>query len=346
MLSATATKLNTAKTLHGLFDLTINGQSINGVVNTEIWNAMPNKNRTEVLQSNIGQFAAPGAITVTDGKTLWQYDPTKKVVYTGPLPASTTGTLNGGAPAGTGNGSRFLLTLIQTVFTRSTATMKADATVKGKSVYDVHVTPQDQATGGTSDGGTGAGVGSFSYDGDVFIDKNTQLPIEINLTIQGLGKVLVDIPTLDVNKLFPDSTFTFTPPAGTKVLPLQAASSTPSSGSLSLVQAQQQAGYHLLSIPGDQADYVLQGVNALGSPGNQIYTLNYMKGNLSFTIAQGKALANLPGSGQQVSVRGTTGTLSNANGVVTLAWTEKGVGIRITGPFSSDQAQQIASLLS
>ncbi len=117
--------------------------------------------------------------------------------------------------------------------------------------------------------------------------------------------------------------------------------------SLSLVQAQQQAGYHLLSIPGDQADYVLGGVNVLGAPGNQIYALNYMKGNLSFTIAQGKSLANLPGAtGQQISLRGTIGTLSRDNSTTTLAWTEKGIGIHITGNLSNDQIATIAQLLS
>ena len=112
-------------------------------------------------------------------------------------------------------------------------------------------------------------------------------------------------------------------------------------------QAQQEAGYHLLSIPGTQTSYQLRGVNALGAPGSQIYTLNYMKGSASFTIAEGKPLANLPGSGgQQVGLRGTSGTLSKSNGSTTLSWTENGIGITITGPLSNDQVVAIAKLLS
>ena len=122
---------------------------------------------------------------------------------------------------------------------------------------------------------------------------------------------------------------------------------TADTGAISLAQAEQQAGYHLLSIPSSQTDYVLQSVTALGAPGNQIYTLNYTKGNLNFTIAEGKPLANLPAlPGQQVSLRGTAGVLSSENGGVTLAWTEKGVGIRITGNLSNEQAMSIASLLA
>ena len=194
----------------------------------------------------------------------------------------------------------------------------------------------------------GGGFGDFSYAGNVYIDKTTNLPIQVNLMIEGLGQVLLDIPMLALNQPIPASTFTFVAPAGVKVLPLQQANATPGTGSLTLDQAQQQAGFHLLSIPVSQTDYVLGNVNALGAPGNQIYTLSYTRGSSSFTIAQGKALANLPSSGgQQVSMRGTTGMLSKTNGAMTLSWTEKGVGITITGNgLSSDQLLSIAKLLS
>ncbi|HET7639610.1 MAG TPA: hypothetical protein VFK47_12850, partial [Ktedonobacteraceae bacterium] len=85
LLATMAQKINTATTLHGIFDVKITGQSLNGSVNSEIWNAAPNKNRTVVLQSTLTQFPA-GSVTVTNGKQTWQYDPAKKVVYTGAAP--------------------------------------------------------------------------------------------------------------------------------------------------------------------------------------------------------------------------------------------------------------------
>src|SRR5436305_14115332 len=48
LLDALGQKLKTATTLHGIFNLTITGQSANGTANTEIWNAAPNKYRTIV----------------------------------------------------------------------------------------------------------------------------------------------------------------------------------------------------------------------------------------------------------------------------------------------------------
>ncbi len=341
ILDTMANKLNTAKTLHGIFNITISGQTINGVVNTEVWNATPNKNRTVVLQSSISQLTT-GTVNVTDGKQQWQYDPTKKIVYTGPAVVATTGTPGTGTSTGQGNQSLFLLNLVQSVFTQSDGTLKSSsATVNGHTVYDIAVVPS------TSRAGTG-GPANFNYTGDVYIDKTTQQPVQVKLNIQGVGDVVLDIPTLELNQDIPASTFTFVAPTGVKSLPLSQLSATPGSGTgtLSLAQAQQQAGYHLLSIPAEQTDYTLNGVNALGAPGNQTYTLNYMKGNATVTIAEGKPLANLPSSGQSVTIRGTTATLSTVGGNTTLAWTEKGVGIRISSTLSSDQVERIAKSLT
>ncbi len=344
ILNTMANKLNSANTLHGVFDLSLNGQTVSGNANTEVWNEKPNKSRTVVLQSSISQLTT-GTVNVTDGKQQWQYNPAQKVVYTGPVTAPTPGTPTsgqGGVSGGQGNQSLFLLNIVQSVFTQSDGTLKSSHTmVNGHNVYDIHVVPSSSNTS------TSAPT-SFSYTGEVYIDKTTQQPVQVNLDIQGLGNIVLNIPMLALNQFISASTFTFVAPPGAKVLPFSQLSATPSSGTgtLTLVQAQQQAGYHLLSIPASQTDYTLNGVNALGAPGNQIYTLNYMKGNTAITIAEGKPLANLPANGQQVSLRGTKATVTSANGTTTLVWTEKGVGIRITSSLSSEQVESIAKSLA
>ena len=342
LLMSMAQKLDTAKTLHGEFDVAITGQTLSGNVNTEIWSVPPNKNRTVVLQSSFSQFPA-GSVTVTNGKQIWQYDPVKKVVYTGAV--TNTGTPTPGSIAGTGSGqTQFILNLVQSIFACSDATIvSSSANINGHSAYDVHVVPQGQAAGCAAQSGTV----TFNYVGEVYIDKTTGLPLRVDLTLQGFGQVTLNLPKLILNQPIPDSTFTFVPPAGVKVLPLQQASATPGTGSISLAQAQQQAGYHLLSIPASETNYELEGVTALGSPGSQIFTLNYIKDNTSFTITEGKSLANLPNTGgQQISLRGTMATLSTSNGDTALYWTEKGVGIQIEGKLSNDQIVAIANLLS
>ena len=335
MLNTMAHTLNSAKTLHGIFDLTVSGQTINGSLKTEVWNAAPNKSRTVVLQSSLTQ-PTTGTVTVTDGKQQWEYDPEQKTVYRGPVTAAPSGA----SMSGQGNQSLFLLNLVQSVFTQSDGTLKTSNTVvNGHSTYDIYVVPAPNTST--------AALASFNYTGDVYLDTKTLQPVQVNLNIQEFGNVVMNLSTLELNQPIPNKTFTFVVPTSVKVLPFSqlSAASGSDSGTVTFVQAQQQAGYHLLSIPASQVDFALNGVNALGTPGNQIYTLNYIKGNSALTIAEGKTLANLPNAGQQVRIRGTVAVISSTDGNTTLVWTEKGIGIRITSSLESGQVESIAKSL-
>jgi outer membrane lipoprotein-sorting protein len=330
LLSKAAQNLRSAKTLHAIFDISTAGPGVNGTLKTEAWNVSQGKSRTVVLQSTLSQLPA-GSITVSNGKQIWHYDPVKKIVYTGPVSENA---------ATSQDQNEFVMNIMQSVFTHGNATLvSSSGSVNGHDAYDVHVA---STASGQS---TGAGSGNFNYDGNVYIDKTSTLPLRVKLTVQGFGQVTVDLPTLVLNQPVADSLFTFVPPAGVKVLPFPK-TGTSNTGTITLAQAQQQAGYHLLSIPTSQTAYKLQGVDALGAPGNQVFTLNYIKGNTTFAISEGKSLANLPGSGQQLSLRGTTATLSTVGSTMTLTWTEKSVGIQIAGSLSKDEIVAIANMLS
>jgi outer membrane lipoprotein-sorting protein len=334
LLTKAEQHLKTAKTLHAIFDIHSASSAANGIVSTEVWNVSPNKSRTVVLQSTLRQVTA-GSITINNGKQIWQYDPNKKVVYTGQV-SNTTGT----SIAGKGRDqTQFIMNIVQSVFTQSNATLVSSSVrVNGHDVYDIQVTSPASASSSNT------GSGTLNYNGDVFLDKTSMLPVQVQLTIQGFGKVTLNLPMLVLDQPVDNGLFTFVPPAGVKVLPFPK-TTTPDTGTLSLQQAQLQAGYHLLSIPTSQSVYQLQGVDALGAPGNQIFTLNYAKSNSTFAISEGKSLSNLPISGQQVRVRGTTATLSTSGNSTTLTWTEKGVGIQISGNVSKDELLTIAKLL-
>lgn len=334
LLTKAGQNLKTAKTLHAIFDFYTTGTVANGTVSTEVWNVSPDKSRTVVLRSTLRQYST-GSITVNNGKRVWQYDPSKKVVYTGQV-SNTTGT----PVAGTGRDqTQFLMNIVQSVFTHSNATLvSSSARVNSHDVYDIQVTSLASAPTNST------GSGNFNYNGDVFIDKKSMLPVQEQLAIQGFGKVTLNLPMIVLDQPIDTGLFTFVPPAGVQVLPFPKTTTT-DTGTLSLEQAQLQAGYHLLSIPTSQGAYTLQGVDALGAPGNQIFTLNYANGDGTFAISEGKSLANLPISGQRVSARGTTATLSTSGNSTTLTWTEKGVGIQIAGNKSKDELLTIANLL-
>lgn len=329
-------KLNGAHTLHTIVNINFAGSGLNGAIQSEIWNMAPDKSRSVVLQSNVEQFSS-GMITVSDGKQVWQYNPQQKVVYHAQIStaSSATPTTGGGEPA---DQSQAIFNLVRSIFMHSNATLvSSSANVNGHAAYDIAVTSQA--------GSSGSGTNGLDYSGDIFLDKTTNLPVRVSIHVQGLGQVTLDLISLALNPPLDESLFTFTPPAGVKVQPFP--TDTSGSGSLTLAQAQQQAGYHLLSIPVSNTAYQLLSVDGLGAPGNQVYTLNYQtQSGTKFTIAQSKALANLPVSGQSINLRGTTATISTAGGAPSISWTEKGVGIQIVGPLSNSQLTAIANLLS
>lgn len=197
LLTQAKQALDTAKTTHGQFNLTI----AKGKANTEVWSEASSKSRMIVTQSSLSSFLT-GAITVNDGKQVWAYHPDKKVVNISPAlyrpqdpnAESTTG------------GIVTPLDVIRPVFTaNATDLASAPTTIDGHSVYDVHVVSPP---------------GEESYVGEVYIDKTTGLPVQVNLNLQGDRRVILDIPMLTLNQPLPANTFVFTPPAGVKVIRL------------------------------------------------------------------------------------------------------------------------------
>ncbi|HET8910654.1 MAG TPA: hypothetical protein VFN23_04275, partial [Ktedonobacteraceae bacterium] len=192
LLQKVGKELTSARSLHGLFNLQITGQLFNGTLNSEIWNVSPNKNRTHILNSTISQFPTD-MVTVTNGKQVWQYDPTKKVVYTGPQPQNTSSTSS--AATQVGGQSQLVLGIIQTVFARSKATTLTDnLPLLGATTTDIHVVSQSSSTASGGTATPGGNGGSFQYTGDVYINKATQKPIRIDLGINSVGQVVLDLP--------------------------------------------------------------------------------------------------------------------------------------------------------
>lgn len=204
LLEAAGQKLNAARTLHGIFTVTTTAQAFSSTIKTEIWNAQPDRSRSHILQSSLAQLPA-GSVIVTNGKQVWEYNPVKKVVYTGAA---------GGASSSALGQNQLVLTLTRTIFTHSTASpVSSSASIAGHAAYQVHISSTGQ--------GIDIGSASLSYAGDVYLDRTTGLPLRIDLTITGMGQIRLDILNLVLNQSLPNSTFTFTPPPGTKVLPLQ-----------------------------------------------------------------------------------------------------------------------------
>ncbi|GHO43954.1 LolA family protein [Ktedonospora formicarum] len=334
LLDRVSQRLNTAKTLQGNFTLTLKGQAIAGTIKLQQWSASPGKSRNEVTSSTLPQVTT-GSLTVSDGQKLWQYDPTQKIAYVGPAQqTSSILTIPGRGQV------QLLLNTLLSVFSTSDGTLvKNNASINGRETYQLHIVPQGSSNQSNTP------TGGLDYQGELYLERDSEQPLRMDLNLSGIGPVSLNFDTLSLNISIGADKFRFSPPMGVKeeLLP----NTTNSNGdTLTLGQAQKQSGYHLLSISGDHSEYSLNGVTVLGTPQNTIYSLNYMKGNQTFIISQGKPLANLTGiPGQSVDLRGIKATFAQTNGIFSLSWTEKGIGIRIIGSLTQEQATGIAQLL-
>jgi hypothetical protein len=154
---------------------------------------------------------------------------------------------------------------------------------------------------------------------------------------QSTGQTVVDIPLLMLNEQIPAHTFTFTPPPDAKVL---------TTGPLPFIQAQQEAGYHLLTIPDTQKGYTFEQVSAIGHSKDISYNLYYKTGSTNVIISERKTSLSPASSGAPVTVRGQSGSVITNSGITVLTWAEDGVQISIEGTLSKDQAISMAQVLS
>jgi outer membrane lipoprotein-sorting protein len=292
------------------------------------------QSRSVIRASTISQFPR-GETTVSNGNQLWIYDPTHHVVYEG-----SSGSTSAASPFGTSSSAENQLTLnlIQPIFSQSNASSPTSTSLNGRRASVVHVTGRPSSSGTAPD-----------YSGDVYIDPSSDLPLKMVLNLEGFAQVDLDFSLLTLNQTLPASLFSFTPPAGTRVASLTQVSATPTGSTLTLAQAEQVAGYHLLSIPSGQSSYQLEGVDVVAAQSGQVFVLHYVSSDQSqsFSIIEGKGLANeaLP-AGTTLSLRGTTATYSTSSDNPTLAWKEQGLGIRISGDLDEQEALKIANLLT
>nr|BBH93466.1 hypothetical protein KTA_16650 [Thermogemmatispora argillosa] len=335
LLQQSEQQLTTARTLHAVVTIQIDGETYQGTLTSEVWKAAPARSRSQILRSTLSEFPA-GELTISNGEQLWIYNPARHIVYTGSVASQST--QGGSALFGSSSSpaNQLTLNLIDPIFSQSRATVTSQAvTVDGHRATVVHVTSQQPATSGPD------------YSGDVYLDYSSHLPLKLVLNLQGFAQVTLELPTLELNRPLADSLFTFRPPANVQVASLLQASATPTSGTLTLGQAEQLAGYHLLSIPTSQSAYQLEGVDVLTTASGQVFVLHYLKGDQSFSILEGKALAAEPlPSGTTLTLRGTTATYSTSSDNPTLAWKEQGLGIRVSGDLDEQEAIAVANLLT
>jgi outer membrane lipoprotein-sorting protein len=277
--------------------------------------------RAEVRQTSEAQ--AQGAIAVSDGQQFWAYAPSQNTVWTGSVAQMYNN--NSSLPFSSLQG------LVQYILDISTVTLSGTEPVQGHSAYKLQFVPRPDKVPPAVASATGL----------LWIDTARWLPLQASINAGSIGQGRVTATVLELNIGVSDDLFHFQVPQGATVVPVQ----NQQPQHLSLSEADTAAGFKVLKPAYVPDSATLVDVLKMG----HIIVLRYEAAPGSFTIAEDVAEQSntARGSGQSVSVRGTTGTLlTNKTGnQVLLVWTENGRTFSVSGALSSQDALRVAEAL-
>jgi len=346
LLLQTIESMETITDTHAVveFNLDTVEQQVSGTV--EIWGQKgedrPGAFRLEVLETSDAKFA--GAVVVSDGETLWAYDPTENKVLTGTLEEAmqmaeesdffAEKQAMGDIDEGDFEHPESAEEAIQLLMEYFNIDNKGTETIGSDSAYLLEFVPiaEQMPTEFIAVGGLL----------NVWIDKARSVPLSFEYTGGTLGEARVTVTSLELNNGLDDALFTFQTPPGAEVMGF--ADLAPQS--LSLEEATNSAEFEILAPTELPEGATLVDILEVQGAIVQRYTLP--EGG-SFTIAQGTTAESisLPAEAESIEVRGGSGTfyIDEDGSRVLLTWEENDLVYAVAGDLTLDQALLIAESL-
>jgi outer membrane lipoprotein-sorting protein len=327
------------------FDLDTVEKQLSGTI--EVWGRKgedgPGAFRMEVLEISDEEFA--GAILVSDGETLWAYDPNKNKALIGTYDEAIEMIKESGTfaekeydmgsfderdyePPENAEEAIQRLKEVVKIDNMGTETIGDDSTYLLKFVPIAEQMPPEFVA-----------VGGYV---NLWIDKVRSVPLAVEYTGGTMGEVSVTITSLELNTGLADSIFTFETPPNTEVMAF--ADIVPQS--VSLEEAANSTEFKIMAPTEIPEGASL--IDILEVQGAIVLRYALPEGG-SFTIAQGTAVENIPTStaAEAVEVRGVIGSMAvdEDGSRVLLTWEETDLVYVIAGDLASDQALLIAESL-
>ncbi|MCS6800929.1 MAG: outer membrane lipoprotein-sorting protein [Chloroflexota bacterium] len=293
---------------------------LGGPIVAEVWSEKPGKARAEVRQSPLSELN--GALAVADGQTASLYLRSKNQVIVGSRAELEAIAPKEQLPAQ----ALDLNAAVDELFKRAEVRLLGSETVDGIRTYKLEATPKP---------GTTERRGSAT----VWIDQSRSIPVKAVFTTNE-GTLTITAKNIDLNPKLDAALWRFTPPAGAEVL--RAADLRPQP--LTLDQARALASPKVLipeTLPGGASLVKIERVG-------QSVVQTYAAGNREFVIWSGPADAapRLTGRDvERVTVRGVSGALREADGMIALTWSEHSFAYAISGRLSRDDALRLAAAL-
>jgi outer membrane lipoprotein-sorting protein len=327
------------------FNLDTVEQQASGSV--ELWGRKgengPGAFRLEVLETTVPELT--GVVAVSDGETLWAYDPNVNSVLLGSLEEAMQMVEESDFFAekqlemenfdrGDYDPPESAEEAIQRLMEYFKVDNKGAENIGDNTAYLLKFVPIPEQMPAEF-----SAVGGFL---NLWIDKDRNLPLAVEYTGGTLGQVNATVKSLEINTGLEDSLFTFEAPAEAEVMGF--ADIAPQS--VSLEEAAGSAGFQILAPMELPEGATLVDILQIQGAIVQRYTL---PAGGSFTIAQGITDEALPqtSESESVDVRGVSGRLyvDEGGNRVLLTWAEGDLVYSIAGDLTRDQTLLIAESL-
>ncbi|MBA3946273.1 MAG: DUF4367 domain-containing protein, partial [Herpetosiphonaceae bacterium] len=188
----------------------------------------------------------------------------------------------------------------------------------------------------------------------LWVDQERSIPLKGLVNAADIGKLEGTVKTIELDKGIAPSVFTFTPPAGAKIVDAAELAKQARPQTTTLADASKKASFKVMTPQPLPAGVKLDEVQSASTGGESV--IQQYSGTTSFSVVQTKgqgrgfAQNDMPfgAKTENVTVHGQQATLitgtADQKGTL-LRWQENGVTIIIAGTLSRDQALALAASL-
>ena len=302
--------------------------SYGGEVATEralMMNKAPDKSRMEYTEP----AEVAGMVMVTNGSTMWTYDPAKNRVTKMELP-----------DMGDGTSEMEYTQVVKGILDETDISLEGIETIDSRSTYRLNVSPKDGVEMGPITGMR------------VWVDRENWMLIGMEMYDKD-GNPISKVEYRDIafNTGIPDSEFVFEAPAGAEVVETSFEDMMPEEMTLEDARANLTFDLRVPSyLPdGYEFDHAMLLGDLYGSE-QEILSLKYTNGSgilhLRECVSDGSdQLKPAMGEPEIVEINGTDGEFTSMFGRNSLQWSADGIDYSLSGEFEQDELVRIAESL-
>jgi len=282
----------------------------------------PDKSRVEYIEP--AELA--GTVMVTNGSTMWTYDPAKNQVTKMALPEDMPSEMD-------------YTQIVKGILDENDISLEGIEDVGGRSTYVIEATPKNESNR------------EFISRTRVWVDRENWMLLGTEMYDKdGNSMVKVEYRDITFNTGIPDSEFIFEAPVGAEVLEMSLEDMMPKE--VTLDEARANTTFDL-KIPeylpeGYEFDHAMLLGDLYGN-GPEMVSLQYADGSgvlhLTERVSDDSDQSEPAGDPEVVSINGTDGEFTSMFGMNTIRWSADGIDYSLSGTLEKGELVNVAESL-